>query len=274
VLYYELIRELLGSCLRRCRADRDVNLSDEAMRLEKLANAWLHAPGEDLHGWTPAEVMDQERRRIPLAMCGEDAVVDDDCPMCQMVAELPGPMFWHLDGCNMDDEFEFSFYKTRQEWEKERREWEEFNRKFDEEQRQEREAEESGNSQTGLWSRSYSAPATEDEIPASPVAPMGLFGIASHLAELVADLKAGADDHETAQEGVDVLNRHFGNLRTALDEGQGELIEPIVSRFCDELEFLGMARPDLFAKCQELQIRVRDWHARLFRRPLMGDIPF
>jgi hypothetical protein len=36
-----------------------------------------------------------------------------------------GPMFWHLDGCNMDDDFPFSFYRTRAEWDEERRRMEE-----------------------------------------------------------------------------------------------------------------------------------------------------
>jgi hypothetical protein len=274
VLYYELIRALLGSCLDRCKADREINLSDEMMRLEKLADEWLHAPGEDLCGRTPAEIMDKERRRIPMAMSGEDAVVDDDCPMCQMLGEMTGPMFWHLDGCNMDDDFEFSFYKSREEWEEEQRSWEEFNRKFDEEQRLEREAEQAGSSQTSNWSRSFSAGVNEGDAAAGHAGPVGLFGIGAHLAELIVDLKAGEDDRRTNQAHVDALNHQFGNLRIALDEGQGELIEPIVDCFCDELAFLGAAEPDLLAKCEDLEEKIRDWDARLFRRPSIDDIPF
>jgi hypothetical protein len=61
-------------------------------------------------------------------------MVDKDCPICQAMAEdLETPVFWHLDGSEMDDRFEFSFWKTRAEWEAERREWEEFSRKFDRE---------------------------------------------------------------------------------------------------------------------------------------------
>jgi hypothetical protein len=40
-------------------------------------------------------------------------------------------MFWHLDGCNMDEGFEFSFYKTLEEFEEEERKREEFNREFE-----------------------------------------------------------------------------------------------------------------------------------------------
>jgi len=49
-----------------------------------------------------------------------------------------GPMFWGLDGCNMDDDFAFSFHRTRDEWEEERRKWEEFNLEFDERERKRR----------------------------------------------------------------------------------------------------------------------------------------
>ena len=42
-----------------------------------------------------------------------------------------GVSFWGLDGCNMDDDFAFSFFRTREEWEADKRQWEEFNREFD-----------------------------------------------------------------------------------------------------------------------------------------------
>ena len=45
-------------------------------------------------------------------------IVDEDCEDCQALAEdFDTPMFWHLDGCNMHEGFEFSFYKTREEFE-------------------------------------------------------------------------------------------------------------------------------------------------------------
>ena len=45
-----------------------------------------------------------------------EAMVSNDCPLCQMAAEFSGPMFWHLDGCNNDNDFPFSVYcRTRRE---------------------------------------------------------------------------------------------------------------------------------------------------------------
>ena len=67
-------------------------------------------------------VADEEGRRLakarlPEGVSGHEAMVDDDCPCCQMMAELPGPFFWHLDGSGMDDGFAFDLScSTREEW--------------------------------------------------------------------------------------------------------------------------------------------------------------
>lgn len=122
VVYYDLIRFLLEEI-------RKQNLSVE--ELEHLKNEWLETPDPESHGRTPAQIIDRERRRIPPAMSAEEAVIDHDCPVCQMMAEdFETPMFWHLDGCNMDNRFAFSFYKTREDWEAEQQRWEEMNEEF------------------------------------------------------------------------------------------------------------------------------------------------
>jgi hypothetical protein len=56
---------------------------------------------------------------------------EDNCALCAAMAQdLKSPYFWHLDGCNMDQRFEFSFHRTLDEWEEEQRRYEEFNREF------------------------------------------------------------------------------------------------------------------------------------------------
>ena len=124
-----------------------------------------------------------------------------------------GPMFWHLDGCNMDDDFPFSLYcRTRQEWEDKQRQQEEFDRQFDEQQRcrQERLAGRPAGERTGrgesVWKRSFSDPGP-NEGPWVTV-----FGIGCRLAELVVNLKTSPDGLAV----VKSLGRHFGNLRSAV----------------------------------------------------------
>jgi hypothetical protein len=132
VIYYDLIRLLLTECSRRVGEETKVSVDDEAERLDQIKSVWLETSNHDYQKKAPGLVIEWERRRIPLAISGKDAMVDEDCPVCQAMAEdLETPMFWHLDGSEMDDCFEFSFHKTLEEWEAERRRWEEFRRKFD-----------------------------------------------------------------------------------------------------------------------------------------------
>ncbi len=106
-------------------------MTAEVPRLESVCEAWFEAPDPDCHGRTPRSVIHRERIRIPETMSKHEAIVDADCPCCQMMADMPGPMFWHLDGCNNDDDFAFDFsHRTREEWEEERRGWEEHSRRF------------------------------------------------------------------------------------------------------------------------------------------------
>jgi hypothetical protein len=131
VIYYELIRLLLAECAKRVGAKAEVSIEDEVERLDQVKHVWLETRNHDYQGKAPGLVIEWERRRIPLAISGKEAMVDEDCPVCQAMAEDLEPYFWHLDGSGMDDCFEFSFYKTLEEWEAERRSWEEFSRKFD-----------------------------------------------------------------------------------------------------------------------------------------------
>ena len=146
VEYYELVRDLLWSCwdqLTEMEQSPEVGhrsllltvgdfLTTEVPRLESVREAWLDTPDPEFHGRTPRSIIARERARLPEAVFGKDAVIDPDCSCCQMMAELPGPTFWHLDGCNMDDEFAFNIHcKTREDWEKEQSDWEDFNRRFE-----------------------------------------------------------------------------------------------------------------------------------------------
>jgi hypothetical protein len=122
-------------------ADRETLIA----RLGELKSNWLEQPQPDYGGRIPAILIDNERKRLPLALRPRDMIVDEDCPMCQMFGDETSPLgmgvgFWHLDGSHMDDDFAFSYYKTREEWEAENRRREEFNKEFNRrwEERQQR----------------------------------------------------------------------------------------------------------------------------------------
>ena len=136
VMYYELLRLLLSECWKRVTEGKDVDITDEVARLEQIKAYWLQCPQPDLEGKNPAYVLECERRRLPLIVPADKAVIDEDCPLCQAMAEEFTPMFWHLDGCNMDNDFPFSFYRTRSEWEEEERRQKEFMDEFNREWKQ------------------------------------------------------------------------------------------------------------------------------------------
>jgi len=140
VVYYDLLRLLLSECWRRMSGRRDVSIVDEVAHLQQIQAAWLGDPQPDFDGKAPAYILECERRRLPIVVSAEDSVIDEDCPLCRTMAEDFGPTFWHLDGCNMDHGFPFSFCRTRGEWEEEERHSkqfdDEFNKRWEQRERQ------------------------------------------------------------------------------------------------------------------------------------------
>ena len=235
-------------------------LATEVPRLERVRDEWLDAPDPEFHGRTPRSIIGRERARLPEAVSGHDAMVDPDCPCCQMMDEMSGPFFWHLDGSGMDDEFAFDMYhRTREEWEEERRSWEERSRRFDAE-RSERERlgvteplPRAGDS-PAIWSRTL-------EVDDAGVVPLGVrvFDVGCRLAGIIVGLRAGAERERVpagTQRLIDRLNRDFGNLREILqgpDPSLAEaLLDPVVDRFTERSPASRRARPDLAPQCESL----------------------
>lgn len=123
------------------KEERRIDKDSAILELEEITTAWLEHPHSD-YGRIPAVLIENERKRLPIAMSPREMIVDENCPTCQMFADETalglGVGFWHLDGCNMDEGFVFSHHRTYEEWEAERREWkafsENFNREWEEKQ--------------------------------------------------------------------------------------------------------------------------------------------
>ena len=274
VIYYYLVRRLLWTCRDQIATFAALPrakfltagdfLATEVARLAEVRETWLDAPDSEYHGRAPRSIIGRERRRLPEGLTPEETVIDHDCPLCQMMADgLSGPVFWHLDGCNMDSDFAFSFHATREEWETEQREYEEFSRQCDS-RRAERErlgVEYPGNGYADpddVWKRSFAAKES-DGLPLE----LRLFGIGSNLAELIVDLKQPPEERPL----IDKISRDFGNLREIVhsdDVSRGlAMAGPVVDRFCDTLADVAAARDDLRPKCEDLCQRLQ----RFFDRP-------
>lgn len=131
VIYYYLVRHLFGECLGWRTTGKPENTA--VAQLTKIAADWLETPQDDFSGRIPARLIEWERKRLNITMSAHDALIDDNCPTCVGMAEdMTTPMFWHLDGCNMDEGFAFSWHTTLAEYEAEEKEYAEFSRKFNE----------------------------------------------------------------------------------------------------------------------------------------------
>lgn len=136
VLYYDLFRFLLADAAERKAFREPVNIEAEVDRLSTLRDEWMRTPDPEMSGRTPADIIELERQRMNITVSAKEALIDENCPCCVAMSEdFDTPMFWFLDGCNMDDRFEFSTYRTLEEWEEKQREREKFNREFEEKYR-------------------------------------------------------------------------------------------------------------------------------------------
>jgi len=138
VIYYYLVRHLLWTAVdfRTAALTEGSQVEGNLVpALVEVQTRWLNEPCEEFGGRVPFNLIDNERRRMPEAMAGRSMVIDENCPVCKMMGDESeaglGIYFWHLDGCNMDDEFAFSTFQTMQEWETDQREMEERHRELD-----------------------------------------------------------------------------------------------------------------------------------------------
>ncbi|MFN0197690.1 MAG: hypothetical protein ACKVT0_13175 [Planctomycetaceae bacterium] len=272
VKYYELIRELLWTCWEHTTEFNQSSnasqgedflsvgdfLTREVPHLEAAREAWFDCPDPECHGRTPRSIINRERSRLPEGMSGHDAIIDPDCPCCQMMSDMPGPVFWHLDGSEMDDEFAFDIYhRTREEWDEEQIRWAEHRKKFDAEW-SERErlgvTDSTSDGDSAIWSRSFCVGNTAD-------VPLGfrVFGLGCRLAELIVALRADFEREMISTETqwqIDEINRDFGNLREILQGSNSSftesLIDPVIDRFRSTLDAIVTKRPDLILQCDAL----------------------
>lgn len=155
--YYDLVRELLWDCWFRLVADcsestrpgslvrgglgagpgtgrgtpeeRNAFRESEAARLADRAEAWLDTPCFDFPKRTPRSIIERERARLPEVEREHHALPEPDCPICEMPGSSNNPVFWGLDGCNMDDDFAFDLYcETEEEWREKQVDWQRFMR--------------------------------------------------------------------------------------------------------------------------------------------------
>ena len=274
VLHCEMVRHLYWECWERFSSfgavGERVDASAEAARLRKVRDEWLDTPQfADLSGRAPRAVIERERMRMPEGVSGSEAHVDCDCPICRMMMESNDVYFWNLDGCNMDDEFAFTYHATREEYNKQQQEYEKWSAEFD---RKQAERKTLGlNDENQPWSRSYVNWDYLDDQQAGRLSAFTLlFGVGCQLAELNCDLKQADPDTNAPS----LLNRDFGNLRAVLNDRDEALIEPVLNKFRETLADVAVSHANAAAKCEALSTTLARLTRRLNDEDAFDDKPF
>ncbi|MFM2093480.1 MAG: hypothetical protein RIS70_604 [Planctomycetota bacterium] len=268
VMYYDLVRYLLGKLLECREVPDNQPTADEIQRLTRLQIEWMQTPIEDFGGRTPFNVIDDERRRIPPIAGSDEACIDPNCPICRMMADGSfGPTFWYLDGSHIDDEFVFSCSSTESDWESVRYSWASLPSSLGSDLAS---TEGSLPPKSRVWQYSQMNEKLIQEIPPQQRMTLILFGIGGHMAELAEDARQDND----AKGNVMKLLDHFEDLRGAIRDRMHWLSRSLIEQCCDVLEGLASLRPGWAEKCWDLQRKflwldelVESWSREI-------DVPF
>jgi hypothetical protein len=253
VFYFDLVRALLDRAWEL--ASQDVQSTPPAMvdQLAEFRDSWLSEPNEETSmSMTPAEMIELERRRMPIASDGSH--LHCDCPICQAEAEGAfgsGPSFLCFDGhhLELEEEFAFSLIETREEWEREQEEYRKYSDEIDRKER-ERAAAGTDNSDPfadSVWKASYVNWEAVGGLEAGPR--QALLALGFPLAELTNDLKDRPDGTDLLR----LLNAAYGHFRASQDS---VATESTAEEFREALETVSRKFPDLTAKCADLQSRL------------------
>lgn len=254
VLYYDLVRRLLGAALT---ASTEVARDEEALAtlMTRVRDEWWElANEEELHGRTPRQLVDDERRRVPWAMSPQEAMIDHDCPLCRMMAEQSdSPYFCHLDASGFDDRFAFSPIRTREEWEADEADC----RAFHERLQDSTDDDDDGSlmpatavsADRAAWRSCRVAPPEIAHL--SPAQQFGVwqFRILAQLMELRDDVRDDMDDKGL----VEKLIGHIEDVREAVRQKAGWLADTCLNQATHQLDELVDRRDELAAKFHDVR---------------------
>ncbi|WDQ14952.1 hypothetical protein [Rhodopirellula sp. P2] len=231
ILYFDLCRELIQAgwswCERESNEEWEGDASDDRRErliacLSAVRDAWWDQSYEG--GSPPSFIVECSRRRVPRGsevpiegMDGiesEEHVADCDCPICDMMASgLFGVGFTSLSGdhLELDNEFAFSTYEFREDWQREQNDYLAFSEEMDRKQALGDAGIAAGESEAEEYASAWSSPMSDQGLPGDP---RGHLKLSFRLAEIIGDWKqAGAAD-----ETIKRLNRSFHNYRECTED--------------------------------------------------------
>jgi hypothetical protein len=309
--YFDLCRHISWSALQLVDDEPKIALAALIERLGTLRDGWLASEVVEGDGMSVQEVIDGERQLVPRVASSDP--IDCDCPLCRIHTldpEMFGPAFSMCDPYReeMEEDFVFSIYARREDWEKARDEWRSWtgseadegdsadeDDSADENEDGEKDAHERpdpagltqcdasppGETNLGaveladgewaqVWQSSYS-----DMSHGNPR--LSLLGIGGHLAEIIDELKR----IDAARREIDELNQAFDELARSIrrwltreatgDRSGGAACgEPAAGQMIQVLEALALKHPELTAKSADLQSQIHQWQRQLL--PTQGGL--
>lgn len=273
VIYFDLCRELISAGWKWCIENR-IGSKDSAVdpswkaqlatHLSDVKRQWLASPFEG--GVSPQFIIECSRRRVQraagvpiagMADCPpEKHIVDCDCPICIMMAEGPfGPCFEGIDGhhLELDDEFAFSLYETREEWEEEQAAFADYSAKMD---RRIEERQRCDEPDPDEFATVWTGQLDDGPIPGDS---QGHLKLAFMMAEIVGILQTKG----AASEEIKRLNDKFTTFRRADPKNlsrEGRALN-------EQLEQLAGYHPQLISRAADLQSRISE----LMRHPVFTE---
>ncbi|MFO7907023.1 MAG: hypothetical protein R6U98_30480 [Pirellulaceae bacterium] len=271
ILYHEMTSQLLVEYERRLGTDHAGDPREHVRHLEQLQQEWMHQPHQVLYDQSPAAMIARERSRLPAVIPESHAVEHDDCPLCRMMHDSGQPMIWQLDNFSLDHCFATSFYDTFEQWQLVQQEWEAMRRDVEpdqggrksedngKDQEHEHETERETENEARVWQRSHTNMQFFEDMPPLEACGVMLFSIGGHMAELIHDLKSD----EAAVDHCRELHECFDDLRVVFREQEDVwMIQSATAAFSQALQTVTRLRPDLAAKCADLDEKLEFLHAR------------
>ena len=273
-MYFSLCRTLVttGWAVLNEKRDERASLTLEERisllidDLQDIKNGWMDSSYDD--DVAPKIVIEYERRRVPR---GPGVIIDGfdepgakhetdcDCPICEMMNDgLFGVGFVNYDGYSleMDNEFAFSMYETREEWESDSLGFVDYD--FDDMDESDDWAGEDADDDLAdqvdvdddldedlkpVWSGIQS----RDELPGGnlPGDTSGHLLMAFMLSELTGNMQG----NDAPQHEIDSLNQGFKAMRKSVGSERREL----AASFKNKLEELTTKYPSLTPKIADFQ---------------------
>lgn len=244
-VYHYMVEYVLECCVVRLpnfwkQATESWDLATERLKIRKLVDDWMNQPQDDFRGRTPTQIIDMERKRVPLTLSREETIIDCDCPLCNLMADLPGPAFWGIDGSGLPFEYPFSSLKSEAEWDG-------MLILEDDSATIPLEADTQIRLGSGI-------PGGGNALASTMVTPnsalMALVSVGFSLSDLISKL----EQLDPNRNYIHTLNRHFDNVRAiVLEHGENlSMIGPVLERFNDSLLDLKEEHPLLTVDCDEV----------------------